>query len=104
MPVSFESIHVAALLDSGSSINIISETLYNSLPYCCKYPIDTDNRDSVKLANNQTVEIQGTAYIVLKTQDEKHRILLYVLKQSSNSLILGTRYLIKNQITINFGS
>ena len=82
----------------------MSETLYNSLPYCCKYPIDTANKDSVKLANNQTVEIQGTTYVIMKAQGEKHKILVYVMKQSSNPLILGTGYLIDNQITINFGN
>jgi hypothetical protein len=36
LPVKFNSMQIAALIDTGSSINIMSATLYNSLPCNCK--------------------------------------------------------------------
>ena len=35
LPVKFKSIQVAALVDSGSCIDIMSDFLYNSLPQSC---------------------------------------------------------------------
>jgi hypothetical protein len=49
----------------------------------------------VKLANNKSVVIVGTARVKLSGQGEKHKILVY---------ILGTSYLIENKISIDFGN
>ena len=100
----FNSVQVAALLDSGSSINIMSDTFYNSLPSTCKSSINTDNVESVKLANNQNVQIQGTTFVKMYANGQKHNILVYVLHQTSHPLILGTSYLIENNFCIDFGN
>lgn len=104
MPVKFQHVEVAALLDSGSSINILSSTLYNSIPPSCKSSIDTCNGGNVKLANDQTAKIHGTCTVKMYSQGEKYNILVYILEETSHPLILGTSYLIDNQITINFGT
>lgn len=39
MPVDFKTMKVAAILDSGSSISVMSVAFYNMLPKMCKSPI-----------------------------------------------------------------
>ncbi|CAC5388529.1 unnamed protein product [Mytilus coruscus] len=56
--VKFHSVQVAALFDSGSSINIMSTSLYNSIPQACKSMIDVNNGDNIKLANDQNVQVK----------------------------------------------
>jgi hypothetical protein len=60
MPVRFDSLKVTALVDSGSSINIMSDQLYYSLPHKCKSALNFEAKDSIKLANDQTVQVEGT--------------------------------------------
>ena len=102
--VKFHTVHVAALIDSGSSVNLMSTSLYNSIPQSCKTPIDTCNGDNIKLANDQTVQIKGTATVRMSYKGDKHYILVYILNQTSHPFILGTSYLINNKITIDFGN
>ena len=104
LPVKFNKLQVAALLDSGSTISIMSEELYHTVPNSCKSGINSCNTDTVKLANNQSVVIVGTTHVKLSAQGEKHKILVYILKQTSQPLILGTSYLIENKISIDFGN
>jgi hypothetical protein len=46
MPVEFNSLKVAALVDSGSSINIMSDQLHYSLPHKCKSEL---NFEAIKI-------------------------------------------------------
>ena len=63
MPIRFDSLKVTALGDSGSSINIMSGQLYYSLPHKCKSALNFEANDSIKLANDQTVQVEGTAHV-----------------------------------------
>ncbi|CAC5394396.1 unnamed protein product [Mytilus coruscus] len=101
--VKFHSVHVAALLDSGSSINIMSTSLYNSIPQACKSMIDVNNGDNIKLANDQNVQVKGTATVKMYYKGDKHCLQVYILEQTSHPFILGTSYLKDNKITIDFG-
>jgi hypothetical protein len=78
--------------------------LYHRVPNSCKSGINSCNTDTVKLANNQSVVIVGTAHVKLSAQGETHNILVYILKLTSQPLILGTSYLIENKISIDFGN
>ncbi|CAG2237804.1 unnamed protein product [Mytilus edulis] len=101
--VKFHSVQVAALLDSGSSINIMSTSLYNSIPQACKSMIDVNNGDNIKLANDQNVQVKGTATVKMYYKGDKHCLQVYILEQTSHPFILGTSYLKDNKITIDFG-
>ena len=101
MPVEFNSLKVAALVDSGSSINIMSDQLHYSLPHKCKSELNFEAKDSIKLANDQPFQVEGTAHVKMFSQGEKHTILIYILKQTSHPFILGTSYLIQNKISLN---
>ena len=79
-------------------------TLYNSIPISCKSSVDTCNTGSIKLANDQTVQVIGTATVRMHSQGGKYNILVYILNEASHPLILGTSSLIENKITIDFGT
>ncbi|CAG2242616.1 unnamed protein product [Mytilus edulis] len=57
LTVRFDSLKVSALVDTGSSVNIISEQLYDSLPYSKKSDFNADVRESIVLANSQKIEV-----------------------------------------------
>lgn len=52
MPVNIKVLQVAALLDAGSSINIISKSLFDILPNNGKFNLRSGSEQTVKLANN----------------------------------------------------
>ena len=70
LTVRFDFLKVSALIDSGSSVNIISEQLYNSLPYSKKSDFNSDVHDSIVLANNHKVEVVGTAMIKMNISEQ----------------------------------
>jgi hypothetical protein len=56
---------VAALIDTGSSICVLSKDLYNRLPERFKLCFEQVNQD-IRLANNSTVEVFGLAKILVE--------------------------------------
>ena len=104
LPVKFQTLRVAALLDTGSSINLISSELFNDIPIKLKSEINTFDLSTLVLANDQRIDIDGTATVTMKTSNESHTIPVYILKHTSNPLILGTQYLLENKTILDFGS
>ncbi|CAC5415602.1 unnamed protein product [Mytilus coruscus] len=102
MPVTIDNIEIAALIDSGSSINVISQQLFNSLPEHYRNSFKSAN-EKILLANNASINIVGTARIKIKVPTGKHWLHVYILSQTSNPLILGTNYLFTNKIVLDFG-
>ncbi|CAG2204834.1 unnamed protein product [Mytilus edulis] len=69
MPVRIANQEISALIDTGSSINVMSSQLFNSIPDSMKSEFSATS-DKITLANNQTVQIYGTAKnIVLDFSD-----------------------------------
>ena len=102
LTVRFDSLKVSALIDSGSSENIISKQLYNSLLYSQTSAFNSDVHDSIVLANNHKVEVVGTAMIKMNISGTNQRIFTYILKLSLHPIILGTNYLIENKLVLDF--
>ena len=65
----------------------MSDQLY-SLPHTCKSALNFEGKDSIKLANDQTVQVEGTAHVKMFSQGEQHTILVYILKQTSHPFIM----------------
>lgn len=101
MPVRISNHKISALIDTGSSINVISVQLYNSIPDSFKTKFTATN-EYIILANNQRVQIYGTADIKVSTPNGKHWINVYILAQTSHPLILGTSYLISHKVILDF--
>jgi len=101
LPVQIANFKISALIDTGSSINVISSQFFNSLPDSVKSNfIDTNNR--ITLANNQTITIHGTASVKISVPQGKHWIPVYILEQTSHPLILGTNYMLSKNIVLDF--
>lgn len=60
---------VTALLDTGSSINVMSLHFYNWIPHENKFNFHCSG-DTVVLANNQNVDISGTVDVWFTSQDQ----------------------------------
>jgi hypothetical protein len=59
-PTTLLILKVSALIDTGSSVNIISEELCKSLPNSKKRDITVNIKDAIVLANNQKIDVIGT--------------------------------------------
>ena len=101
IPVQFDQMRVAALIDTGSSICVLSKDLYNQLPERFKLSFEQVNQD-IRLANNSTVEVFGLAKILVQVPQGKREIDVYILPFTSHPLILGTGFLRDNNIVLDF--
>ena len=111
MPVNFGTLKVSALLDnenqtcalldSGSTVNIISNSLFKSVPSQCVYSFKPSS-ECITVASNVQVQVLGVARVKLSTPYGKHKINVYVLSESSHPLILGTSFLAAKGISLNF--
>jgi hypothetical protein len=98
MPVKCGETNIAALIDTGSSINTLSTDLFNSLPENCKsriYPF----HEEIKLANGHHIKIIGTADLKIRT-DNIYTIKAYLFPKTSHPMILGMKYLRSKHISI----
>lgn len=80
MDVIIKGTKVTALLDTGSSINIISKSLYEKLPSQNKSSFRSCGEQTVKLTNNQFVRVFGTASILMQApcSPTEHSIFVYI--------------------------
>lgn len=106
LPVRFGSNSVSALLDSGSTINIISSKFYQSLGSKSKSALSPSENPQVKLANGQYVNILGTTRIHMQLPDRESNsvIPVFVLQELSHPIILGTQFLMSLGIVLDFKS
>ncbi|CAC5358750.1 unnamed protein product [Mytilus coruscus] len=93
---------VAALVDSGSSINIMSKSLFDSVSDKQKLSFEQLDCFEIRLANNDTIKVTGTAKIKLYIETrEEIDIDVYILPVTSHPFILGTDYLMKNDVVLD---
>ena len=73
---------VTALLDSGSSINIISHSFYDSVPETFKFDYQ-ECAEMITMADNASIAVDGTASIQLCTPSKKsHIFCLYIFSET----------------------
>lgn len=103
LPVSFDESNIAALIDTGSSINVISKDLFYSMPERFKLSYSQSTAD-IKLANDGCVKVLGVANILINVPQGQHEIEVYILQNTSHPLILGTKYLQENNVVLDFSN
>lgn len=94
---------IAALIDTGSSINVISQQLFNSIPETHKSWINS-TIEKIVLANNKSVNIVGVSRIKIKIPQGKHWVLVHMFSQTTDPLLLGTDYLFSKKIVLDFSN
>ncbi|XP_060084529.1 uncharacterized protein LOC132563795, partial [Ylistrum balloti] len=104
LPVYIEGQTVAALLDTGSSINVMSRSFYDKLSVTVKTSIDTSTAVSISLADSHTIPVQGTANIKAKTPYGSCTLSVYILQHTSHPLILGSAFMTNHSVVLDFGS
>ena len=102
LPVTFYNRSISALVDTGSSINIMSRSLYDSLPFTCKSIIHSVSNSDVLVASGETVVIDGTAKVRVKINNCVHSVLFHIFPKCTHPVILGTNYLIEHKIVLDF--
>ena len=102
LPIHISDKQYSALIDTGSSINIMSRHLYDTLSYSCRSVLNTNVRDTISLANNEIVSIDGSAQVKVIIDGNVHNLHFYIFPSCSHPIILGTHYLISNKVHIDF--
>ncbi|CAC5382309.1 unnamed protein product [Mytilus coruscus] len=101
MNVCCDNVDIAALIDTGSSINIMSAALYKSFPRHVKSDISRFT-EPIKLANGQLIFVEGTSSVTIKTNQGLHEVKVYILSTTSHPLILGKGLLLaKALVTVS---
>lgn len=94
---------VTALLDAGSSVDIVSRALYEHLTHSVVSNFTLCD-DKVVLANNTTIKIFGTANVLVRNSElsKPYAIFVYILGEASQPMIFGTGYIKAHKIELNF--
>ena len=98
MLLSISGMQYSALVDTGSSINIMSRPIYDALPSSHKSEIYHLLQSEVSVANNTTVKVDGTARVKVNIEGHVHSLLFYIFPTCTHPIILGTHYLISHNI------
>ena len=101
LPLNFSTTQISALLDLASTINLTSRGLFNRLPLNNKVHVDHCHK-SVVLAKNQQISIEYIAQVKGVISSRQQSFNVYVLKDTTHPLILGTEYMRNNGVTLNF--
>ena len=101
LPINFQTCHVSALLDTGSSINLMSQELFDKLGSTNKIRVEYCN-ESIILANNQAIRIDCIAQVSAVISGQQQTFSVYVLHDTSHPLILGTEYMRTHGVTLDF--
>ncbi|KAK3105335.1 hypothetical protein FSP39_022873 [Pinctada imbricata] len=81
----------------------MSYQLYNTLSKQSSLPLSSSTFGRfVIVANGDKVEIEGTTFVKIRTATGKHKIRVHVMQNTSHPLILGTDYLKRKNIVLNF--
>ncbi|CAC5408704.1 unnamed protein product [Mytilus coruscus] len=102
MQVVFDQLNVAALIDTCSSINVISKNLFNSISDKLKFSFEQLYNPEIRLANNEKIKVFGTAKLKAIIRDQEQIIDIYILPTVSDLLILGTEYLRTHKVLLDF--
>ncbi|CAG2206375.1 unnamed protein product [Mytilus edulis] len=86
----------------GSSINVISKSLYDSISDRHKLYFEQLSESEIRLANNDKIRINGISKLQATIHQKNEIIETYIIPKTSHPLILGTEYLRENKIVLDF--
>ena len=100
----FPNCNISAMLDSGSSINLMSKKLYEFLPDRAKSKLVPITDDNIVLANNQQIKITEFSKVYGKIQGKQHSVDMYVLEDTPHPFILGANYMQQHGLKLDFST
>ncbi|RWR98562.1 hypothetical protein B4U79_17151, partial [Dinothrombium tinctorium] len=92
-------VETKALIDSGSAISVISETLFNKL----RTPFYAWFGGLLRGADGKGIKPQGITKIIVSHEKGTHEIEVVVIKGANPDLLLGNDYSRKAGLNIDFG-
>ena len=101
LPVHTADIEAVALLDSGSSLNIMSQAMLETIQQAVTIDLQPSQFPRVTVANDQHVTILGTVDVNVGSKLGVNHVAVYVLRQASHPLILGTPFLAKRNVVMD---
>ena len=101
--VRFKDKEINALLDSGSNVNIVSLELFKDIPRPLKTNIDSRHNTKVTVADGRIVKAVGKAKVKVCIAGTHQWLEVSVLPNLSVQLILGTEYMTKHNVVLDFG-
>ncbi|CAC5423039.1 unnamed protein product [Mytilus coruscus] len=84
----FGDLRIAALVDTGSSINVISKSLYDSISDRHKLYFEQLSESEIRLANNDKIKINGISKLQATIHQKNEIIETYIIPKTSHPLIL----------------
>ena len=82
--VIFGELKIAALVDTGSSINVISKSLFDSISDRYKISFEQLPDSEIRLANNDKIQILGVAKMHTIIHQKEELIEMYILPKTSH--------------------
>ena len=87
---------------TGSSINIISRSFYDSVPETFKFDYQ-ECAVMITMADNASIAVDGTVGIQLCTPSKKsHIVPVYIFRDTSHHIILRAEYMRSNNVVLDF--
>lgn len=102
--ITIGQLHVTALLDTGSAIDIISKSFFDSLAHFTVVEY-VEYHDNLLLANIQSFTVSGTASIKLRvniSSDSSRVVRFYILEETSHPVLLRMDHLQSSGIVLDF--
>ena len=108
-PLSYVQVSIAnnvvhAFLDTGASISLISESLYNDLPSLKRRHLSIVSSPCVHSVSGEPLDVLGSIIIPFNMSSVQLQHKFLVIRNINHSMILGWDFLIANNVTMNMSN
>ena len=108
-PLSYVQVTIAnnvvhAFLDTGASISLISESLYNDLPSLKHTHLSTVTSPCVHSVSGEPLDVLGSMIIPFNMSSVQLQHTFLVIRNINHAMILGWDFCIANNVTIDISS
>lgn len=97
-----EGVEVRMLVDSGSSVSLMSADFRMSIPTLRNRPLRKDYV-SAHAVNGQMLDTLGTITVTFQLGTESWQHVFHVLRETTQTVLLGWDFLLKNHALLDLG-
>ena len=102
LPVTVSNIRAMPPLDSGSTLNVMSQSMLQAIRQRTDVNLQPTQLPEMTKTNNQNVQIIGNVKVKVGSRFGARRVLFHVLPHASHPLLLRTKFLSTQHITLDF--